>query len=68
MKNANDLSCLSCRWQVATFVLQVGILVVVLLHLFAAWEYKAKWQDLNSRMSQIEGKFSTAPSEIAKPK
>ena len=65
--NLKDLSLAPRKWLVATFVLQLVVLVVVSLHLFAAWQYKAKWIDLQKRVEKLES-LSVAPLETTKPK
>ena len=67
-KTTKGLVLASPRLQVATFCLQLVILVVILLHLFAAWQYKAKWQNLSERVQRLEAALSSVPSEITKPK
>jgi len=54
--------------QVATFFLQLAILAVVVLHLFAAWQYKGRWQNLTARVGRLESVLSQAHEETAKPK
>lgn len=50
-----------------TFILQLAILAVVVLHLAAAWKYKARYFDLNLRVERLEAALylSSAPSETA---
>lgn len=40
--------------RVATFCIQGVTLIILLIHLLAAWQYKAKWQDLNARIEKLE--------------
>ncbi len=50
----------------AILALQSVILVVLVLHLFAAWQYKARWIDLAGRVERLEA--SSVPVDATKPK
>lgn len=56
--DSKDLVLVPRKLQVATFLLQLAILVILLLHLLAAWGYKSRWLDLNSRVQRLENPSS----------
>jgi cell division protein FtsL len=66
--HVNGLCSASRKLLVGTFVVQLVILAVVVLHLFAAWQYKTKWQDLNKRLGQVEKFLSQQSLETTTPK
>jgi hypothetical protein len=66
--NLKDFSLTPRKWMVAMFVVVLVSLMMNLLVLKQAWEYKTKWQNLNERLGNVESFLSQPPLETTKPK
>ena len=57
----------SRKLYLTTIVIQCLTLAVLVLHLFAAWQYKGRWIELSQRLDRVEVLVRQVNGEKAMP-